>query len=106
MPVVHEKTAMPADIVLAGPGLEDLFLSRAAERDVGGAVVPVVAAEDLVVMKILAGRDKDKADVRAVLQGQRGKVDLQAIRETLRMVEEALSQNDLIPLFEELSRSK
>jgi hypothetical protein len=102
IPMVHRPTGLPADIVLGGPGLEELFLSRASKRNVGGAKVPVVAAEDLIVMKILAGRDKDKEDVRAVLRAGQGSLDLDATRATLEMLEEALGQSDLTPLFDEL----
>lgn len=103
IPVVHRPTGVPADIVLGGPGLEELFLSRASDRDVGGARVPVVSPEDLIVMKILAGRDKDKEDVRAVLRAGKGTLDVDAIRATLQMLEEALGQSDLIPQFDELA---
>jgi len=70
IPVVHRATGFPTDVVLGGPGLEELFLSRASRRSVGGTRIPVVSAEDLIVMKILAGRDKDKdkEDVRAVVR--------------------------------------
>lgn len=104
IPVVHSVTGLPADIVLGGPGLEELFLSRASERDVGGARVPVVAAEDLIVMKILAGREKDKQDVVAILRAGRGNLDLGAIRSTIEMLEEALERSDLMPLLVELER--
>jgi hypothetical protein len=100
MPLVHEPTRFPVDLVLGGPGLEELFATRAVERDVAGVRVPVARAEDLVVMKILAGRDKDRTDIEAVLFAQRGTLDLPLIRETLRLVEEALDQSDLTPAFE------
>ncbi len=46
---------MPVDIVLGGPGIEELFLERAEVHDIEGILVPVARAENLVVMKILAG---------------------------------------------------
>ena len=104
IPVVHTATGLPADVVLGGPGLEELFLSRACERDVGGARVPVVAPEDLIVMKILAGREKDRQDVVAILRAGRGNLDLGAIRSTIEMLEAALAQSDLMPLFNKLER--
>lgn len=104
IPVVHRSTGLPADIVLGGPGLEELFLSRASERNVGGSRVPVAAAEDLIVMKILAGREKDKQDIVAVLRARRDKLDLGAIRATIEMLEAALAQSDLMPLFDELEQ--
>src|SRR5262245_33148239 len=50
MPLLHAATGIPVDVVLGGPGLEELFLERARPTDVGGVVVPVAAPEDLIVM--------------------------------------------------------
>ena len=100
LPVVHGPTRIPADIVLGGPGLEELFSSRAQELEVAGVRLPVARAEDLVVMKILAGRPKDITDVEAVLRAQTS-LDLSLIRETLSLLEHAIDQGDLLPAFEE-----
>ncbi len=69
-------------------------------RDVLGVRVPVAAAEDLVVMKVLAGRPKDFEDVKSIVAAQGGKLDVEDVRGTLRLVEEALGQSDLLPAFE------
>jgi hypothetical protein len=97
LPVVHTATGIPADLVLAGPGLEELFLERAEIRDLDGVKVPVARAEDIVVMKILAGRPKDLEDVVAILAAHPGDLDIELARGTLRMLEEALGQSDLLP---------
>lgn len=100
LPVLHRSSGVPADVVLAGPGLEELFLERAQTRDLGGASVPVASAEDIIVMKVLAGRDKDRDDVLAILGAQRTSIDVTLIRSTLRLLEEALGQSDLMPALE------
>jgi hypothetical protein len=51
-----------------------------------------------------SGRRKDEEDVVAVLSAQRGKLDLESIRQTLRDLMEALAQDDLLPSFERLLR--
>lgn len=103
LPVIHDASGTPIDIVLAGPGLEPLFLSRAVLRDVAGAHVPVAAAEDVVAMKILAGRPHDAEDVVAILRARRTDIDLEIVRGTLRLLEDALAQSDLLPALEALS---
>jgi hypothetical protein len=100
LPVVHVPSRIAGDIVLAGPGLEERFLARARARDVLGVRVPVAAAEDLVVMKVLAGRPKDLEDVKSIVAAQGGKLDVEEVRGTLQLVEEALGQSDLVPAFE------
>ena len=75
LPIVHAPSAMPLDLTLAAPGLDEEFLDRARPFDFGGVVVPVISAEDLVAMKVLAGRRKDLEDVRGVLVEQAGRLD-------------------------------
>lgn len=102
LPMVHDPTGVPVDLVIAGPGLEDLFLARAELRAVGDFQIPVARAEDVVAMKVLAGRPKDLDDVRDVLLAQGVRLDVELIRETLRLIEAALDQSDLTPTFEAL----
>jgi hypothetical protein len=101
LPVTHVPSGIPADIVLAGPGIEELFLARAKVFEVDGVRVPVASAEDIVVMKLLAGRAKDVDDVVAILAAHPDDLDLDLVRSTLRMLEEALDQTDLLPALEQ-----
>jgi hypothetical protein len=100
LPLAHEPTGMPVDVVLAGPGPEMLFLARACARTVEGVTVPVARAEDVVVMKVLAGRPKDLDDVVAILAAHPVDFDLELARATLREFEEALDRRDLSPALE------
>jgi len=105
LPFVHATSGMPMDVVLAGPGLEELFLSRAVPVTIGNLVVPVISPEDLIATKILAGRPKDIEDVRGILRERLSTLDLESIRSTLALLEEALGQSDLRPILErELAR--
>ena len=103
--VAESKASFRADrkrTMTAGPGLEELFLSRAVPVPIGHIVVPVIRPEDLVVTKILAGREKDLEDVRSVLRERQDMLDVALIRTTLTSLEEALGQSDLLPAFERL----
>ena len=105
LPLVHESSGMPLDIVLGGPGLEDQFLDRAITVRIGELSVPVISPEDLIVTKVLAGRAKDIEDIRGLLAARAASMDIAYVRGTLAAIEEALGQSDLRPLFEaELSR--
>ena len=106
IPFLHTSTQMPLDIVLAGPGLEESFVQRAITVPIEGLAVPVASPEDLIVMKILAGRPKDLEDVRSVLTEQSGNVDVRYMRSVLEILEQALGQSDLLPKLEfELMRA-
>lgn len=100
LPMVHEASGMPLDIVLAGPGLEDQFLARAIVVDIDDVAVPVISPEDLLITKVLAGRPKDLEDIRGVLHLRATSLDLGYIGRTLTAIEDALGQSDLRRLFE------
>jgi hypothetical protein len=99
-PFLHARTGIPLDVVLAGPGLEEEFLARAIEVHVEGTAVPVISPEDLIITKVLAGRPKDIEDVRGVLRERAESLDIGRIRGILRLLEEALSQSDLVVVIE------
>ena len=105
VPLAHVRTGMQADVVLGGPGLEEMFASRAVVRDLDGVPVPVAMAEDLLAMKILAGRPKDLDDVRALLASNPGRLDLDQTRAVLRELEMALDRRDLLEELERAIRS-
>jgi hypothetical protein len=107
VPFVHTPTTRPLDVVLAGPGLEERFFERASVRLIEDVRVPVASAEDVILMKMLAGRPKDIEDVVAIAAAQQETLEVGYIRETVRIIEEALAQSDLMPMFEQaLKRSR
>lgn len=101
LPVVHLSTGLPVDIVIAGPGLEEEFLSRAVARSIDGVAVPVVEIADLVVLKILASRPKDLDDVVSLLRIHAEAIDAVRVCTVLKMLEDALGQSDLLVAFEQ-----
>ncbi len=76
VPLKHRLTGLPIDV-----GLEEEFLGRARILDVNDLRVPFISPEDLLVSKILAGRDKDRSDVRGILRAGE-KLDLTLVRRT------------------------
>lgn len=101
VPLVHASTAIPVDVVLAGPGLEELFLDRRLTRRVAGVSLPIASAEDIVLMKLIAGRPTDLQDAAAIVRAQPG-LDRDHVRTILAMLEPALERSDLIASFEAL----
>ena len=104
LPFVHSASRLPVDMVLAGPGIEEQFLDRAEFHVLEGVRVPIATVEDLVTMKILAGRPKDLDDAGGMLRARSEEIDLDHVRRMLQLLEEALSQSDLIPQLEQLIR--
>lgn len=91
-------------MVLAGPGLEREFLQRTSDIDVGRTRVPFISPEDLVAIKILAGRQKDLDDVRGILERLGPSLDEDRVRDVLVRLEHALDRSDLVSMFESLRR--
>lgn len=96
LPLVHLETGVNADVVIGGPGIEESFRSRAESADLGGTIVPVAAAEDVVAMKILGGRPKDREDVIAIIAAQGPSLNYNRIQATLELLEKALDRSDLV----------
>jgi hypothetical protein len=105
LPMVHVPTAVPLDLVLAGRGLEEEFLSRSTLVDIGGVKVPMISVEDLIAVKILAGRRKDLEDVRGVLLEQRGRIDLDRTRDVLSSLQAVVGEDRLLPRLDRLLRA-
>jgi hypothetical protein len=105
LPLVHERSGLPVDVVLAGPGLEELFFERATTRPIGHAMIPVASPEDIITMKILAGRPHDLEDVAAIIRAGRERLDLGVVRHTLHLLERALDRADLVRELDRLAGS-
>lgn len=107
LPLVHQPSRLPLDVVLAGSGLEEEFLSRVVVIDFEGIEVPVLSPEDLIVTKLLAGRAKDLEDIRGILDERLDRLELERLRSTLRELERALDRSDLTPLLDaEIARRR
>lgn len=102
IPLVHRATKLPLDLVIAGPGLEQRFLDEVQLQRIGDRRVPVISAENLIVTKLLAARPKDLEDVRELVASRGASLDHDRIDELLALLEQALGQSDLIPLYRQL----
>lgn len=99
LPLRHETTGTPVDVVLAGSVFEDGFFERMETVQIADTPIHVPSLEDLVVMKTLAGRPLDLEDVVALLVAHPGH-DERTIRRRLEELGQALDMSDLVPQFE------
>ena len=61
--VRHQPSGIDADIVFAGLPFEKEAVARAASLSLGAFRVPLVVPEDLIIMKAVARRPRDIADI-------------------------------------------
>lgn len=94
---------MPVDIMLAGPGLEELFIGSATPMIIAGVNVPLIRAEHLVVMKLLAGRPRDIEDVEGIVAARAHDLDREEVEQLLALLESALGQSDLLPRWRSIA---
>ena len=92
LPLRHRSTNVKVDLALGLSGFEQRAISRAEPLDAAGRTVSVVTAEDLLVMKVLAGRPHDEQDARGIVIAQRDRLDWEYCLEAARELGEALAK--------------
>jgi hypothetical protein len=106
VPLVHRRSKVPLDLVVAASGLERDFAARAVPTDLGGVRVPVIAPGDLVVAKIVAGRSKDLEDVASILDAQGPALDVRHVRSLLGELDDALGDTSYLARFDLLAQAR
>ncbi|MCC7536270.1 MAG: hypothetical protein IT379_08655 [Deltaproteobacteria bacterium] len=97
----HVPTRVPLDVSLAWTGFERDAISARSDARFGRVVVPMATAEDLVILKAVAGRPKDIEDVVGLLVLHRG-IDLVRVR---TCVAELAFLAEVPEIVEELERA-
>ena len=75
VPLRHRTTGVRVDVAIGMSGFERDAVSRATPVVVGDVTIPVISVEDLLVMKALAARPQDEADIRGLIDVQAHAID-------------------------------
>jgi hypothetical protein len=100
----HLPTGTPLDISLAWLPFEAEALGRATPVDFGGVHIPVVSVDDLIVLKAIAWRTRDRGDIERLLALHRKTVDITWIRDTVRQFYDVLDEPERLAEFDALVR--
>ena len=73
LPLVDVASGTPIDLAIGASGFEKLIVQRASKPQ--GYPIPVATAEDLLLMKLMAGRPQDQSDIQGVLSTNRDTID-------------------------------
>ncbi|HEX7343590.1 MAG TPA: DUF6036 family nucleotidyltransferase [bacterium] len=96
-------SGLRADLVLADLEFEKNLIKRARSRPVArGLRLRICKAEDLVIMKMVSTRPKDRGDVEGIVRRQRSKLDAAYIMKWLKNFEKALDWSDLAREFKRI----
>jgi len=90
------------DLILAMSPYEEAAVARATLERAEDVLLPIATAEDLVVLKLLAGRPQDLDDVRSVVARAGAALDRTAIRLVLDEVAAATGDDALRVRTDEL----
>jgi hypothetical protein len=90
------KSQFQLDIILASLPFEDDARARARKHRLFGRLVPLPTPEDLILFKVIAGRDKDLVDAVGVARRHLPALDRRYLRSALEAVCELAE--DLVPL--------
>lgn len=105
LPMEHQASGMQLDVVRAGPGPEQQMLGRVTMRKLGRTQIPFIETNDLLVLKTLAGREKDLEDVRALLRGKSAEIEVEVVRARLEELGALIDDSTLRELFDEQVRA-
>jgi hypothetical protein len=88
-------STVPVDIGLAAFDYEANMIDRSVDFDFGiGRTLRICSANDLVIMKMFAGRDQDYADIVGVLKVSKDLLDWNIIEAELSPLLEAIDSQD------------
>jgi len=100
--VAVDIDGVTVDFLLTVLGYEEQIIERAIQRDLGGWLVWICSAEDLIIQKAVAGRSKDWPDVEALLIEQYGKLDQVYIEDWLKQFADALENPELLDEYHKI----
>ncbi len=101
--LLHASNGTPIDVGLAAFPNEERIISRATRfKFAEGTTLTTISAEDLIVMKSLAGRPNDWSDVRGVIVAQGSKLDWSYIVASLEELAELAPIPEVLEKLERL----
>jgi hypothetical protein len=93
LPLRHRSTNVKVDLALGVSGFERQVLARAERLVLAGTSIAVATAEDLLIMKILAGRPQDDQDVEGLMIAQGRNLDWSYCLNLAEQLGQALGQD-------------
>ena len=90
----HRATDIEVDLSLANMDLEKEILARSMTVRLGRLLVPLPTREDLIILKAIANRPKDRVDIQGLLDAGE-EFDLVRIRNHVERFAELLEQPEL-----------
>ncbi len=84
------------DFLFTIPGHDELIVSRAIKQVINKNTYWICTAEDLIIQKMVAGREKDRLDVESIIAAQKDRLDNNYIKKWLREYDNVLEERNLL----------
>lgn len=95
----HRASEIEVDVILGTLPFERDAVARGEDRRIGGLTVRLPRVEDLLIMKAIAHRPRDVADLEGLLQAH-PKVDIESARRWIREFATAATMPELLADFD------
>jgi len=102
LPVLHSDSGIRIDFIFSYSEYEKNALKRVKKVKIDGITVKYASLEDLIIQKIISGRERDIEDVKGILLKNK-KLNERYIKKWLREFERVINKK-LVEKFEELKR--
>jgi hypothetical protein len=99
--LVHEPSGTPVDISLGALPFEQESVARGTLASVGDVTLRVPAVEDLVIMKAVASRPQDLADIETLLT-KYPKLNRRRVRRWIRDFAAILNSSEMVKRLESI----
>lgn len=101
----HTHSGIDVDIAFAALPFEEEALKRTLTITIGGIAIPLPSPEDLIIMKAVAHRPRDIADIEGIVDAH-PELDKNRIRIWLTQFAEALEMPEVLSDIETILTSK
>jgi Nucleotidyl transferase of unknown function (DUF2204) len=102
--VKYSPTGVTFDIAFAWLPFEREAMERAEEIDFKGVAIRAATAEDLIVYKATAWRDRDRADIQRLLMLHGHTINIERVLNLVRQIAEALGEPERAVILERMIR--
>jgi len=92
LPLLDEKTGFRIDLIFSSTEYEKEALKRVNKIKIGDTYVNYVSVEDLIIYKIISGRERDLEDLKTILIKNK-KIDEKYTLKWLKEFEKVLNKN-------------
>lgn len=96
-----EQSGVPIDLSIGMLPFEEAVVRGARRLRLEGLELPVATVEDLLVLKIIAGRPRDVVDIEGLLDSNRG-IDRERVRAQTAIFAEVLEAPEMLLHLEKL----